>query len=779
MAGQKFVDLATTEVLPAALERVPEPIARREHILPLTFDGERLTVVMSEPPSSETLERLRFALNYPVTAALAPPEAIRDAIDQYYGSTEARKVTLQAPPVAEQVEFVEIPDETPTERQMLDPGSPAVVRMTQEIIGEALHLTASRVLILPIQNRLKVAYRIQDAVCTRDDIPRDMHYPILVRLMTMTNLSGLIKVHVGEREFPLRAVFKPSQFGLLALIEVGGERAGPEHWQVRAKRLGYPYLNLDAHQPPAWVLALVPESIVRHRRVLPVGVADHVLTVAMSDPPEPDLLDQLRFLTNRSIEVALTSAGSLLAAIDRHYGPADSEAADLILWELAQVAEPPFEAGDAAPAVRAKPTPAAKQTAQALFDHLHTLFSEKMFKLFGNIRAGPKLCRRGSGSQELEVVFPQSHLIEQLPPDARAYIENRVWALREAVIVRLESFLAANGPARGLAMSYALYLAGRALQEGRRPALSPAAERDAWINFLYALAIRFFPAVQSNGALLALVAEQMDQVAARLARLLEDTSFVSDPGASQPWLMRLTAQSPSDEPLDSSSPPVAHLVDLLLSEAVHVRASRLAIVPQDDRLEVAYRVQKALYARDSLPLELLYPVLDRLCARAEPSGALRITGGSAPWDCRLALSAAPCGPAASVELLPRGGAVKASRALAARHRLEFVELADLDAPPELLRMVPMPVLRSKMALPLGREEGGVLKVAVGRPPSPRQLDALRLSFNSQVRVALAAEDDLSAALYRHSRPPADPAPLSPAARVLLSGGPEAAHNSKP
>ncbi|MFW5692722.1 MAG: hypothetical protein ACOCWL_00765, partial [Thermoguttaceae bacterium] len=401
MAGQKLIDLATTEVLPAALERVPESVARREHILPLTFDGERLTVVMSEPPSSETLERLRFALNCPIAVVMAPSDAIQSAIEQYYGSTEARKMTLPSMPAAEQVEIIEIPDEPPPGgRQMLDPASPAVVRMVQEIIGEALHLTASRVLVLPVRNRLKVAYRIQDAVYARDDAPRDMHYPILVRLMAMTNLSGLIKVHLGEKELALRAVFKPSQFGLLALIEVGGETAGPEYWQARAKRLGYPYLNLDAHKVPEHVLRLLPESTVRHHRCLPVGLDEHVLTVVMSDPPEPDLLEQLRFLTNRSIEVAMAPAGALLAAIDRHYGPADSEAADIILWELAQTPEPPHAEEESARPIRTKPTPAAKHAAKAVFDYLHAQYTDKMLKLFEHIRSGERLCGRNAGNGE-------------------------------------------------------------------------------------------------------------------------------------------------------------------------------------------------------------------------------------------------------------------------------------------------------------------------------------------------------------------------------------------
>ncbi len=768
MVDQKFVDLATTEVLPAALSRVSESVARREHILPLTFDGERLTIVMSERPSPETLERLRFALNHPIEVAIAPHDAIASAIEQYYGSTEVRRVAMPVAPAAEQIEFVELPEETPAaERKMLDPGSPAVVRMVQEIIGEALHLTASRVLILPVRDRLKVAYRIEDAVDTRDDAPREMHYPILVRLMAMTNLSGLIRAHIGERELALRAVFKPSRFGLLALIEIGSEAVAPEHWRAKAKRLGYPLADLAAQRPEPEALGLLPESVVRHRRCLPWSLDGHELTVAVSDPPEPDLLEQLQFLTNRSITVVLAPVGALLAAIDRHYGPADSETADVILWELARAPEASPAAGEAAPAGPTKPSPAGKQAAKAVLECLHGVYTGKMLKLFEHIRADAKLCRRNAETGELDVVFPQSHLMEQLPPEARAYIENRIWALREAVIARLQNFLAANWLARGVAMSYALYLAGCRLREGRRAALDPGTMQDEWLNFLYAFAIRAFPRVQSNGALLHLVAEQIDSFAAKLSHTIEDPSFVSDPASAPDWLGRLIAQTPTGESLDSNSPPVAHLVDLLLSEAAHVRASRLVLLPQDDRIEVAFRVQKSAYAREGLPLKLLYPILSRLGSRAEPSGELHLSAGSAKRALRVGFHVSPRGLAVAVDFASRGNAAKASRAVAARHHLEFVELADVDAPADLLKLVPMAVLRDKAVLPLEREEGGPLKVALSAAPSPRQLDALRLTFNSMVTVAIAPEDDLLAALYRHSHPPDEPAALSPAALELL------------
>ncbi|MDZ7615370.1 MAG: hypothetical protein U1E05_00105, partial [Patescibacteria group bacterium] len=191
----------------------------------------------------------------------------------------------------------------------------------------------------------------------------------------------------------------------------------------------------------------------------------------------------------------------------------------------------------------------------------------------------------------------------------------------------------------------------------------------------------------------------------------------------------------------------------------------------EDQVEVAFRVQSAVYRREGLPSKCLYPILARLVMLADDAGKMKRSAGALQWDCRVALHVTPRGLAASVDIPPRVAAVKSSQALAARHHLEFVDLIHFEALAELLRLVPWPVLRRNIALPLGRDEGGELKVAVSAPPTPRRLDALRLAFNSLVSVAIATEDDLLAALYRHGHVPDSSAVISSAAGELLNREP--------
>ena len=788
------------EIPRSVLETVPEAVARQYGILPVAIEGDTLTILISEPPTPEIVERLRSVLGRPFSTAQAPQRSIRAAIDRHYAPAGMEVGgAAQGAPEDEQIDFVEVADSEKGSEQfseVLDPDSAPVVRTVQSMIREGLKLGASRILVLPMRDRLKVVYRIQDVVLPGEGPPPEMLYPVLVRLMTMANLSGHIKVRVGKREKRLHTVFKPARHGLSAIIEMGQDTLVIDICRARAAKLGYRFVDLSKVEVPPAVVAAVPERVARENQVLPVSLDGDALTVAIADPRAEDLLDRLRFLLNRPISVVMAPEGAVLAGIEHFYGPSDPEAADLTLWELAQVPETPVDGGRPGADGLAQAAGAADDLAVRPFlDHLHTLYRDKMFGLFEELRRSAKLCRKDdpvaaleqgkvlgpsregprrvgklSGeapdSGDLEVVFPQSHVMSLLPDEARRYVEDKIWVLREAILSRLEHFLERDHVARGVAMTYSLYLACCRLAGGQPASVNPASTTDAWINFLYALVVRSFPSIQSNGALLSFVNEHSDQLAAKIASLLDDASCVVDPASARDWLARLQRQTTTDEPVDFDSPPIVHRLELLIAEAAHVGASRVVLLPRADRVEVAVRVQKAVYRREGLPLRLLFPVLARLRILADPSGALRMAVGGQPRDLRVVFRSAEQGPAARIEIVPEEEAVEACRAQAARMGYAFVQLEDIEVPAALLKRIPEAVAWKKKVLPLSLEEG-TLAVALGVPPTARRLDELRLVFNRPISVVMAPQPEILAAIYRHYHPAGAEGPVSPEAAALL------------
>src|SRR5581483_9540291 len=82
-----FVELREIEIPAAVVELVPESIARENVVMPLAQENGAIKVIMHNPMDFETIDKLRFVLNREIEVALAPREAIVEAINRYYGSS--------------------------------------------------------------------------------------------------------------------------------------------------------------------------------------------------------------------------------------------------------------------------------------------------------------------------------------------------------------------------------------------------------------------------------------------------------------------------------------------------------------------------------------------------------------------------------------------------------------------------------------------------------------------------------------------------------------------
>jgi uncharacterized protein (TIGR02996 family) len=112
----------------------------------------------------------------------------------------------------------------------------------------------------------------------------------------------------------------------------------------RAAPLGDFHLDLTGFQAPAEVIACCPESIVRENLLLPLAVQGGVMTFAMPDPGDEQLLQKVQFVFNRDIDAVAAPARQIAAAIERHYPWGETTAitaafqGDAIVW---QAGEPP------------------------------------------------------------------------------------------------------------------------------------------------------------------------------------------------------------------------------------------------------------------------------------------------------------------------------------------------------------------------------------------------------------------------------------------------------
>lgn len=94
--------------------------------------------------------------------------------------------------------------------------------------------------------------------------------------------------------------------------------------EVLEFQLGIPHVTLSRFQIDAKLSQVIPEQMARRYQVLPIRVDGRKLMVAMADPLDLFVIDDLRMSTGFTIEPAIISRGELQRGMARLYGLQDS-----------------------------------------------------------------------------------------------------------------------------------------------------------------------------------------------------------------------------------------------------------------------------------------------------------------------------------------------------------------------------------------------------------------------------------------------------------------------
>ena len=108
--------------------------------------------------------------------------------------------------------------------------------------------------------------------------------------------------------------------------------------EYQAKAFGHEFINLEGLEIPSTVIEMVPESVARENLVVPMGLEGESLVVAISDPLALDVIDKLRFILNREINIRVSTKEQIQTAINRHYGQTETESIDSMLQEFTDTA---------------------------------------------------------------------------------------------------------------------------------------------------------------------------------------------------------------------------------------------------------------------------------------------------------------------------------------------------------------------------------------------------------------------------------------------------------
>ena len=104
-----------------------------------------------------------------------------------------------------------------------------------------------------------------------------------------------------------------------------------------SEQYGVDTIDLNSISIPQDVINKVPAHIAKKYTLIPIGIDDRKIKVAISDPTNIFALDDIRFLTGMNAVALLANEGSILKAIEKYYG--STKEINTLIDSLSETAE--------------------------------------------------------------------------------------------------------------------------------------------------------------------------------------------------------------------------------------------------------------------------------------------------------------------------------------------------------------------------------------------------------------------------------------------------------
>ncbi|MCX7973381.1 MAG: type IV-A pilus assembly ATPase PilB [Candidatus Aminicenantes bacterium] len=87
-----------------------------------------------------------------------------------------------------------------------------------------------------------------------------------------------------------------------------------------SRQLNYPFIDLDQFEVAPEVVELLPAEIAKKYMVMPIHRIRSFLTLAMVDPTDLEVIEDIRFRTGLSIQPVIATETGVMNAINKYYG---------------------------------------------------------------------------------------------------------------------------------------------------------------------------------------------------------------------------------------------------------------------------------------------------------------------------------------------------------------------------------------------------------------------------------------------------------------------------
>lgn len=197
------VDLGSMHIPQDVREIITPELARRFRAIPIADDGFSVNIAIDDPLNLETMDSLPQMMGRDLIFNVATYSSVESRLKEFY-----RDMTVTP---------------GPNDGVNGEDGEAPIIRLVQQMLTDAFKLRASDIHIEPMENRLRIRYRVDGKLVEVATHPKKLLSPIIARLKVMsTTMSiaekrmpqdGRIQMIIGDKQVDLRVSSVPSNHG--------------------------------------------------------------------------------------------------------------------------------------------------------------------------------------------------------------------------------------------------------------------------------------------------------------------------------------------------------------------------------------------------------------------------------------------------------------------------------------------------------------------------------------------------------------------------------------
>lgn len=230
--GYNCVNPSVFLIEPAILQMIPEKVAEKNCVLPISLFENTLTVAFANPTNLKVIDELRAVTGKRIKCVIAEVGNIKRCIEKYYklqaaqsGSIEeSLSSTQNMDDIARMIDVQDAETESPIQASDLLKVAyeTPVIKLVNMIIAEGVRRRASDIFVEPWENFVRVRVRV-DGLLEEVVRPQKSMGPAMVsRIKVMSELDiaerrvpqdGRFKVKMSGREVDMRVSILPTSFG--------------------------------------------------------------------------------------------------------------------------------------------------------------------------------------------------------------------------------------------------------------------------------------------------------------------------------------------------------------------------------------------------------------------------------------------------------------------------------------------------------------------------------------------------------------------------------------